>query len=94
MIHGKADPSIKWSETEDLKNDCLSRGIYVESHFPDNMTHNDLNYKEDFLDPIYNFLINNKLIDIENVGECENYEYRLFKIPNETIKNAIYAQNE
>ena len=72
----------------------MSRGIYVESYFPENMTHNDFNYKEDILDPIYNFLIGNKLIDIENVGECEIYDDRLFKIPNETIKNAIYAQNE
>ena len=58
------------------------------------MTHNEFNYKEDILIPIYNFLIGNKLLDIENEGECENYDESIFKIPNETIKNAIYAQNE
>jgi len=94
MIHGKADPLIKWTETLDLKNDCESRGIYVESNFPENMTHNDFNYKEDILEPIYNFLINNKLLDIENVGKCENYDESIFKIPNETIKKAIYSQSE
>ena len=92
MIHGKADPLIKWTETEDLKNDCLSRGIYVESHFPEKMTHNEFNYKEDILEPIYNFLTNNKLLDVENCGICENYDEILFKIPNETIKKTIYSE--
>jgi len=94
MIHGKSDPLIKWTESECLKNDCLKRGLHVESHYPEHMTHNDFNYREDILEPIYNFLIDNRLLDINNVGVCEEYEKNIFLVPNETIKKAIYGKNE
>lgn len=77
FIHGLKDSLIPYEHSQKLKNECRCP---CEIHFPEEMTHNEFNYEEDFLGPIETFLKKNTNISIESSTNII-LPHNLFEIP-------------
>ena len=91
FIHGQSDPLIPYKETLELKNLCKSKNELIS---PPHMTHNDFDLYKDIINPIYDFIKRNELIDNSNnnLNDTINDIKKLYEMPEEIeqyIKNKI-----
>lgn len=89
FIHGLKDNLIPYEHSQKLKNECRCPS---EIHFPEEMTHNEFDYEEDFLNPIETFLKNNTNIDAESFMDIV-IPNGIFKIPNELLNKIKEKQS-
>ena len=87
FIHGQSDPLIPYKETVLLKEQC---NCPYEVQLPKEMTHNDFDLDEDIIEPIYEFIKKNCIVD-KDENKLNNIEEEVDKmmIMPEDIKNYI-----
>lgn len=81
FIHGKIDTLIPYTETVKLFDSC-SHKEQNEYRYPEGMTHNDYDLREDILEPIRLFIKNKNLLKPSEGTVFPDY---LFKMPNSVL---------